>query len=238
MQRAKDYMLGNDSKKKRGFVEIANSEDDDDDLLLDQSPAARRTRHDEHIARQLQEDLDREAAEALGSEDDRIMQEVMDQQERDGLSDLSDTVDVVSKGKGKGKGKAVASRSSARYNPHGNDLEDDRTLQELIDQQQRDEPSDLSELSDIDDVKGKGKGKAKVGASRSSARTTKKKVVPVSEDDEDEEDYQYWSLSDTEPPAKKRKVISQKHKGKGKGKAKAQSESEAESSDNMPCKSF
>ncbi|ROV92655.1 hypothetical protein VSDG_06587 [Cytospora chrysosperma] len=67
IQRAKDYMMGSNSttsKRKRDF--IADSDEDD---LLDGFPNAGRTHHDEKIARQLQEELDREAAEAMEAQE-------------------------------------------------------------------------------------------------------------------------------------------------------------------------
>lgn len=95
MQAAKDYMMGKDSKRKRAISEVADSEDDE---LLDNSPNARRTRHDEKIARQLQEELDHEAAEELVSEDDN------EGYQEQNMSDESDNFPASDP---KGKGKAV-----------------------------------------------------------------------------------------------------------------------------------
>lgn len=92
--------MGNDSKRKRGFVEIADSEDDE---MPDPSPMARRTRNDEQVARRLQEEMDHEAAAALVSNDDQGQTD----DDESPLSDIfSDTASEV-----KGKGKAVAHRS-------------------------------------------------------------------------------------------------------------------------------
>lgn len=103
MQKAKDYMLGKDAKKTRGFTEIADSEDDD---LSNTSPTTLRTRNDEHVARQLQEDLDREAAEAYVSEsDDEAVPE------QDEMDEDSEDLPLANS---KGKGKSVATRPRPR----------------------------------------------------------------------------------------------------------------------------
>lgn len=107
LQKAKEYITANDSKRKRATFEIADSEDDE---LLDDTPNDRRTRHDEEVARQLQEELYREA-DVLTSEVD----------DGDSQDDVSDDIDSPSASDPKGKGKAVArprprtTRSAVKY---------------------------------------------------------------------------------------------------------------------------
>lgn len=130
IQRPQDYMLGIDSKKKRTFLEVADS--DDDDALSDPSPTAQRLRQDELIARQLQEvldremavaiesddqlreRLDREMAEALESDDDQRVYEVDDSDLVDSDDFLSDSMHTTTKSKSKGKAKATPLRRSGR----------------------------------------------------------------------------------------------------------------------------
>lgn len=111
-QQTQDYMLGNDSKKKRAFTEIADS-DDDMQALLDSSPAAQRLRQDELIARQMQEVLDEEMQQIL-DEDEQGAYEVDDSDVVDSDELLSDYMDNTTNGKGKGKAKAVAPRRRGR----------------------------------------------------------------------------------------------------------------------------
>lgn len=149
LQKAKDYMTGNDSKKKRGFIEVADSEDDD---LLDGSPITRRTRHDEQVARQLQEDLDREAAEAYVSEDDQGE----DQDEMD--EDSDDFPPVDTKGKGKSKSVAPRPRSRAAAKTVVQDEDEDEDDSDSVDF----EPPVKRRKTVVSKGKGKGKAKAKV----------------------------------------------------------------------------
>lgn len=157
MQKARDYIMGNDSKRKRGFVEIADSEDDE---LSDSSPIARRTRHDEKVARQLQEELDREAAAALISDDGQDAS--VDEMNHD-----SDDFSVAGP-KGKGKGKAIARGSRSARSGAKNiilDSEEDKEdyLSESVDykpptkKQKTKGKAKMSAppLSDDDDVPGK-----------------------------------------------------------------------------------
>lgn len=157
MQKAKDYMPGNDSKRKRGFVEIADSEDDEDDEWADPSPMARRTRNDEKVARQLQEELDHEATLAfLASDDDQDASE----------DDMSDSDFSVTDPKGKGKGKAVASRSRSTQ----------PTTSDFIKDSEEDDEDYVSDpvAYEPPTKKQKTKGKANMPA------------PPLSDDDEDE----------------------------------------------------
>lgn len=175
MQKAKDYMMGKDVKKNRGFTEIADSEDDD---LANTSPITSRTRNDEHVARQLQEDLDREAAEAFVSESDD--QEAVEQRELDESSeDLP-----LAKSKGKGKGKSVAPlprpRGRAAAKLMMPDSEDD---DEEIDSESDDfEPPAKKRKTAVPKAKqtskAKGKGKAKMPPPPS----------PGSDDDEEDDE--------------------------------------------------
>lgn len=133
IQKAKDYMIGTNpitSKRKRNCV----PDSDEDDLTSDFSNA-RRICHDEKVARQLQAELDREAAETLEAQDafitnnDDNYNDYDDyddgnaQQQVVGASDSEDHPMASRKGKGKavangppqtadrkGKGKALATR--------------------------------------------------------------------------------------------------------------------------------
>lgn len=104
MKKARDYMMRNDPKNKRGYVEIGDSEEDQ---LSDPSPNARRTRHDEKVARKLQEELDYQAA--------ALMQDGDQNASEDELNGDGDDYSVASP-KGKGKGKAVARPSRSTRN--------------------------------------------------------------------------------------------------------------------------
>lgn len=164
MQRAKDYMLGKDKKKKRIFSEIADSEDDDNDLE-ELSPAQQRLRQDELIARQLQD--------ALNQEDEDQGAFAIDADDSDDLSTLSDPPEIsdssipVTKGKGKGKAKANAPRPRGRP-----------SKKMAVQQPEDDEEEDGEDYPDSDDFeplakkrkvatpKGKGKGKGKGRAKR------------------------------------------------------------------------
>lgn len=117
IQKAKDYMMGNDpSSYKRKRTVIADS--DDDDLSLSHtSPNPGRTQNDEKIARQLQEELDRETAEAVEAQNALVSDDGGndghddDQQYAVAASDSEDyaLADV------KGKGKALATSDSEDY---------------------------------------------------------------------------------------------------------------------------
>ncbi|CAN8095617.1 unnamed protein product [Discula destructiva] len=191
MQRAKDYMMGIDSKKgKREFTEIADSEEDDDDLS-NTSPATQRFRHDEQIARQFQEELDREAAEAYVSEDERgasdlemIAKDTDDLSELSDVSDVSDISDVVIKGKGKGKAKAKAIAPRARGRPSTKtvvqDSDDDIDFRSDDDSVDFEPPTKKRKTAVS---KGKGKGKAKKPAlpePESESEAEASDVVPLS----------------------------------------------------------
>ncbi|KAJ4388808.1 DNA repair protein rad16 [Gnomoniopsis smithogilvyi] len=156
MQKAKDYMMGKDSKKKRIFTEIADSEDDD---LSDTSPITRRTRNDEHVARQLQEDLDREAAEAIQSQDESDDDERVQDDQVDEDSDDLATFDP----KGKGRSKPTASRSRGRAPTKlvVSDSEDDE--EDFSDSVELEPPTKKRKTAvSKGKSKAKGKGKAKM----------------------------------------------------------------------------
>ncbi|ROW06111.1 hypothetical protein VMCG_04582 [Cytospora schulzeri] len=131
IQRAKDYMMGNNattSKRKRDV--IADSDEDD---LADSLPNEGRTHHDEKIARQLQEELDREAAETMEAQDALVAEDDGDEVQQSAMAD-SDSEDYPMADR-KGKGKAVATRppraaraATAKYmvpDSDEDDLDDD-----------------------------------------------------------------------------------------------------------------
>lgn len=149
-------MMGNDPKRKRELVEVADSEED---YLSDPSPNARRTRHDEKVARQLQEELDREAAEAFVSGDDQNIYE----------DEMDEDSDDFSLADPKGKGKAVASRRprGSRANPKKNlVLDSDEDEEEFSDSVHHEPPTKKQKTV---------RGKSKVPA------------PPLSDDDDDED---------------------------------------------------
>lgn len=78
------------------MFEVADSEDDE---LLDDSPNARRTRHDEEVARQLQEEYYREA-DGLNSHHHNEDDDLQDEDDED--------TESQSEPDPKGKGKAVS----------------------------------------------------------------------------------------------------------------------------------
>lgn len=158
MQKAKDYMMGKDVQKNRGFTEVADSEDDH---LSNTSPVTSRTRNDEHVARQLQEELDREAAEAFVSESDN--ENAVEQHE---LDDSSEDLPLAnSKGKGKGKGKSVAPprrpRGRAVFMPDSDD--DDEEIDSDSDNFEPPSKKRKTAVSrEKQSMMAKGKGKAKM----------------------------------------------------------------------------
>lgn len=163
--------MGTDSKKKRGFIEIADSEDDD---LSDTFPITQRTRNDEQVARQLQEDLDREAAEAYESEDESA--EGVEQDQMDEDSDDLATVDP--KGKGKGKLVAPRSRGGAAVKHVISDSEDDE--------------ADYSDSVDFEPPTKKRKTTVSKGKAKSKVKGKGKAKMPPPlsagfDDDEDED---------------------------------------------------
>lgn len=194
MQKAKDYMMGNDTKNKRQITEIADSEDDD---LSDPSPIARRTRNDEQVARKLQEDLDREAAEAFVSEE--AYEESVDQDLMDENSDDLATLDP----KGKGKGKSTAPRSRGRAAAKLAISDSDDEEEEFSDSIDFEPPTKKRKTTVM---KGKGKGKAKTQAKRRpdvlraqlKHKNLAKTNIPVHppspgfDDDEDEDIPRKW----------------------------------------------
>lgn len=188
IQKAKDYIMGNDSKRKRQFIEIADSEDDG---TSDPSPNARRTRHDEDVARQLQEELDREAAEALvhGSEEDAFL---------GGMDEDSDEAPLADS---KGKGKAVArrsrsGRSTAKAIVLGSSEDDDDFYEPPTKKQKTkgkgkdkgkmpdiglsDDDSDSDEaLAQQRKSKGKGKGKMPISTLSDDDDNVHSKLIPL-----------------------------------------------------------
>lgn len=132
IQKAKDYMMGTNpttSKRKRDV--IADSDEDD---FLDSFPNAGRIRHDEKIARQLQEELDREAAETMEAQDALVTDSDVDDDAQQHDVATSDKEDYPMSDR-KGKGKAVATRppraaraAAAKYmvpDSDEDDLDDD-----------------------------------------------------------------------------------------------------------------
>lgn len=109
VQKAKDYMMGTNSttsKRKRDFI----ADSDEDDFSNNDSNAGR----DEKIARQLQEELDREAAEAMEAQDALVASndDLTDYNDGDAQQQImgpSDSEDYPMADR-KGKGKAVATR--------------------------------------------------------------------------------------------------------------------------------
>lgn len=150
MQQAKDYMMGIDSKKKRNLIEIADGEDDN---MSDSSPITRRTRNDEQVARQLQDNFDQEAAEAFVSEVD-------DDTKRDQMNDDSDDFAIVNP-KRKGKSVAQEPRRRAAATVAAQDSEEEEGYSDTFDF----EPPAKKRKTAISKGKGKGKGKAKAKAS-------------------------------------------------------------------------
>lgn len=110
IQKAKDFMMSDtlstskQTKRKRNV--IPDSEGDDSS---DGAPNAGRTRHDEKIARQLQEELDREAAEALIIDDDGDDEHGNGPAAQQDVEANSDSEDYPMADR-KGKGKAVYTR--------------------------------------------------------------------------------------------------------------------------------
>lgn len=97
-QDAKDFITAKDPKRKRAVFEVADSEDDES---LDDTPNARRTRHDEEVARQLQEEYYREVDDSMsGNDDDDGDPQGEDDEDVESLSEPESDL--------KGKGKAVA----------------------------------------------------------------------------------------------------------------------------------
>lgn len=72
IQKAANYMLGNGSKRKRQTMVISDSEEDEE--FSDTAGNSARTRHDAKVARQLQEEFDREAALALFKSEDEAQE--------------------------------------------------------------------------------------------------------------------------------------------------------------------
>ncbi|KUI60803.1 DNA repair protein RAD16 [Cytospora mali] len=163
IQKAKEYMMGNHSttsKRKRDI--IADSDNDD---LSDSYPDPGRTRHDEKIARQLQEELDREAAETMDAQD----ASVTDNDDNDDDDDAqqytmatSDSEDYPLADR-KGKGNAVATRPYRRASRAA-------AQSHVVPDSDEDDDSDFSDSGDIKPpakkqkilVKGRGKqGSAK-----------------------------------------------------------------------------
>lgn len=156
LQKAKEYITANDSKRKRATFEIADSEDDE---LLDDSPNDRRTRHDEEVARQLQEELYREA--------DILSSELDDAESED---ERSDELDSPSASGGRGKGKAVArprprmTRSAVKH-----DIPDSDEAEESSDSVEYDPPSKRQKRAEQTKTKGSAKGKGKMPAAESDS---------------------------------------------------------------------
>lgn len=173
MQKAKDYMLGKDAKKARGFTEIADSEDDE---LFNTSPITSRTRNDEHVARQLQEDLDREAAEAYISESDH--EEALEQDEM-----VEDSEDLPL-ANSKGKGKSVAPRPRPR--PRG------RAAAKSMVLDSDDDEEDYSDSGDFEPPSKKRKTAVSKGKTTSMAKGKGKARMPpppsLGSDDDVEDD--------------------------------------------------
>lgn len=100
-QDAKDFITAKDPKRKRAVLEVADSEDDE---LLDDTPNARRTRHDEEVARQLQEEYYREVDDSMsGNHDDDGDPQGEDDEDDEDVESLSEPESDP-----KGKGKAVS----------------------------------------------------------------------------------------------------------------------------------
>ncbi|KAF3770920.1 hypothetical protein M406DRAFT_344394, partial [Cryphonectria parasitica EP155] len=162
MQKARDFFKGNDSDRKRGFMEIVDS----DDELLDTSPSAQGTRYDEKVARQLQEEFDRQAAEALTLDGGQGLFD------SDAVEDSDDA--VVANSKGKGKAVSALPPRGARTTAKAvvPDSDDDILTESDFDNY---EPPAKKQKRTTGKVKGKGKGKGKMPATTFS-----------DEDDEDD----------------------------------------------------
>lgn len=140
IQKAKEYMMGTNpttSKRKRDFI----ADSDEEDFSNNDSNAGR-THGDEKIARQLQEELDREAAEAMEAQEaqdalaagDDDHNDYNDGDAQQQIVDTSDSEDYPMADR-KGKGKAVATRppraaraAAAKYmvpDSDEDDLDDD-----------------------------------------------------------------------------------------------------------------
>lgn len=172
MQKAKDYMLGKDAKKTRDFTEIADSEDDD---FSNTSPITLRTRNDEHVARQLQEDLDQEAAEAYVSDSDD--EEALEQDEMD-----EDSEDLPL-ANSKAKGKSVAPRPRPRGRAAASSMVPDSD----------DDEEDYSDSGDFEPPSKKRKTAGSKGKTASMAKGKGKARMPPppspgSDDDVEDDD--------------------------------------------------
>ena len=174
IQKAKDYMNKNASMSKRKRDVIADSEEDD---FADGSPNAGRTRHDEKIARQLQEELDREAAEAvdalISGDDDGV-----DYGTQQLVMAPSDSEDYPMADR-KGKGKAIATRR-----PRASRAAAEKYI--VTDSDEDPEDDDYSDPGDIEPpakkqkivLKGRGKQASAKGKGKQPAGT-------LSESDDD-----------------------------------------------------
>lgn len=156
MQDAKDYITANDSKRKRPAYEAADSEDDE---LLDDTPNTRRTRHDEEVARQLQEEFFREADDLTPENDnDDVQGEEYEEMEGPSAPDP------------KGKGKAVApprpptTRPAVKYMVPDSDEEE-----EYFDAVEYAPPSKRQKKTADTRAKGSAKGKGKMPAVQSDS---------------------------------------------------------------------
>lgn len=151
LQDAKDFITANDSKRKRADFEVADSEDDE---LLDDTPNARRTRHDEEVARQLQEEFYRDA-NALPSEieDSELQDEESEDSEHPSVPDL------------KGKGKAVARPQPRTRRSAGKaSVPDSDEAEESSDSAEREPPTKRQKKAVVAGAKASGKGKGKMPA--------------------------------------------------------------------------
>lgn len=154
-QSAKGLGMGSgESKRKRGIMEIADSEGDE---LSGSSLNTQRTRHDEEVARRLQEEFDRDAAEAfLSGSDQGGMEYDMGHDSDDNDSEDKDSV-VDPKGKGKAveTGRRRTGRTAAKTVVPDSD-DDDEDYSDSVNY----EPPAKKLKTSKAKAKGKGKGKA------------------------------------------------------------------------------
>lgn len=150
------------------LLAVTDSEDDD---LADDSPDARRTRHDEEVARSLQEELDREVRGVL-FDDDPEEQPIMD-------SDSEDY--AVTDPKGKGKAVATRQASGARA------AAKKRVVQysDVDEDDDFDDDDDYSDFADIAPPAKKQKTAAR-GRGKQTAAKGKKPATTIPSDSDDD----------------------------------------------------
>lgn len=150
------------------LLAVTDSEDDD---LADDSADARRTRHDEEVARSLQEELDREVRAVLFD---------VDSEEQPTMDSDSEDYAVTDP---KGKGKAVATRraSGTRAAAKKRVVQDS----DVDEEDDCDDDDDYSDFADLAPPAKKQKTAARGRGKQTSAKGKKPAAAIPSDSDED-----------------------------------------------------